>query len=321
MISAYSGKTVARPLSFNEIEAFRAVMLTGTTVAAAKMLHTTQPSISRLITQAQQASELTLFQIYKGRLRPTREALQLFDAVQRYYRGADKIQETVIALRESGSGVLRIASTPTIALGVLPSALREFLARYPQVRVTVETLATDRIREGMMHGLYDIAFTNNALDDDSCESEVVGVGLAVCIMSVGHPLTKLEKVTPADLRYYPLLYLQGDDSLDSEWRSRLSAHHVTPPNYIETTYYATMCMFAAEGLGVGLVNPYLVPVFSSKIGVRSFAPEINVQTFISYSRLHPQSAMSPHFAEKFVEKLKMVEEQVSAVIAKPSQGL
>ncbi|REN20915.1 LysR family transcriptional regulator, partial [Mycobacterium tuberculosis] len=52
---------MSRPLNFRQIEAFRAVMQTGTTTAAAAMLHTTQPSVSRLLAQIQNATQLKLF--------------------------------------------------------------------------------------------------------------------------------------------------------------------------------------------------------------------------------------------------------------------
>jgi len=79
---------MSRPLNFRQIEAFRAVMQTGTTTAAAALLHTTQPSVSRLLSQIQHATGLKLFDIHKGRLRPTHEARQLFDTVQRQAKAA-----------------------------------------------------------------------------------------------------------------------------------------------------------------------------------------------------------------------------------------
>ena len=77
---------MSRPLNSRQIEAFRAVMLSGTTTAAAKILNTTQPGISRLLAQLQSASGLKLFEIQRGRLLPTPEARELFAAVQRQDR-------------------------------------------------------------------------------------------------------------------------------------------------------------------------------------------------------------------------------------------
>src|SRR3546814_15954661 len=83
---------MSRPLNFRQIEAFRAVMLTGTTTSAARMLHTTQPSISRLIGQIQSASGITLFDMLHGRLRPTAEGHELFDTIQRHSLGLESIE-------------------------------------------------------------------------------------------------------------------------------------------------------------------------------------------------------------------------------------
>jgi len=306
---------MARPLTFHEIEAFRAIMLTGTTVAAARMLHTTQPTVSRLIAHAQQATGLELFHLRKGRLQPTQEAQQLFDTVQLYYRGAEKIEQAVAALRDSGTGVLRIACTPTLGLGVLPRALGGFRQRHPQVHATIDTLGSAQIQEGLMHGLYDIAFTNNSLDNDACRSEAIHTDNAVCVMSKHHPLTAQKTIRVRDLKKHALLYLHQGDSLGTELRTRLERAGVKPPSYIETSYYATLCMMAAEDLGVGIVNPYLVPVFSDKVAVRPFLPAIQVNTFASYSRVNPSSRLTPDFANAFRLQLEIVAQDLRRMLA------
>ena len=94
---------MSRPLNFRQIEAFHAVMLAGTTTGAAQMLRTTQPSVSRLLAQTQQATGLRLFDMERGRLRPTREAKDLFDTVQRHFVGLERIEDRVAAMRRSDS--------------------------------------------------------------------------------------------------------------------------------------------------------------------------------------------------------------------------
>src|SRR5690606_29092106 len=98
---------MTRPLNFRELQALRAVVLSGSTVEAAQLLHTSQPSISRLLSQAQKATGLRIFDNEKGRLRPTREGLRLFEAIQQNFLGMEKIEQIVRTLRESGDGLLR----------------------------------------------------------------------------------------------------------------------------------------------------------------------------------------------------------------------
>jgi hypothetical protein len=59
------------------------------------------------------------------------------------------------------------------------------------------------------------------------------------------------------LQHYPLLCLDRVDSLDMQLRQRLVQRNVTVPTNIETTYAAAICAFAVQGIGLGIVNPYI----------------------------------------------------------------
>ncbi|NOJ99318.1 LysR family transcriptional regulator, partial [Corallococcus coralloides] len=65
-------------LNLKQIEVFRAIMLTGSISGAAKLLHVSQPAVSRLIGYTEQRLGLSLFERIKGRLYPTPEARHLF---------------------------------------------------------------------------------------------------------------------------------------------------------------------------------------------------------------------------------------------------
>jgi DNA-binding transcriptional LysR family regulator len=295
---------MSRPLNFREIEAFRAVMLTGTTVGAARMLHTTQPSISRLISQAQMATGLALFANERGRLHPTQEALHLFDTIQLHFQGLEKIENTVSALRESGTGVLRIACTPTLALGVLPQVVETFMKSWPNVHLNVQTMGTRQMREGMLHGLHDIAMTNNGLEGSEFHNQEIHTTEAVCVMAPGHPLADRRAIDARDLQHYPLLCLDRGDSLDMELRQRLAQRKVTVPMNIETTYSATICVFAAQGIGLGIVNPYIASVFRDRVAVRRFTPRIKVTTYASNARFAPASELTGKFLKALVDHIR-----------------
>jgi DNA-binding transcriptional LysR family regulator len=79
-------------MNLKHIEAFRAVMLAGSMTAAAKELFTSQPNISRLITQLERETGLLLFQRSGVRLIPTSEGNAFFREVERLCRppGADQ---------------------------------------------------------------------------------------------------------------------------------------------------------------------------------------------------------------------------------------
>ena len=64
-----------------QVEAFRAVMLTGSMTAAAEMLGITQPAISRLIRDFEVQLALRLFERKGYQSVPTPDAITLFEEV------------------------------------------------------------------------------------------------------------------------------------------------------------------------------------------------------------------------------------------------
>lgn len=293
---------MARPLTFPQIEAFRAVVLSGTTVAAARMLHTTQPTISRLVGQAQNATGLKLFVNDRGRLQLTREGRHLFETVQLNFQGFERIEQAVAALRESGAGVFRIACTPSLGQSVLPLAMERFAREFPQVRFNVQTLGSRQIEEGLRVGLYDIAVTNKAYEGAEFQVQAVHHAEAVCVAPHDHAFARLRTVKVTDLRDEVLISLPRDDALEVVLHKAFADRDMAVPTAIETIYSATICTFAARGLGVGVVNPYMASVFKDRLCIRAFRPRIPVITYAAFARFSPASEL----AQRFFEAVKAV---------------
>lgn len=281
-------------LNFRQIEAFRAVMLTGTTIAAADMLNTTQPSISRSIAQMQAAAKLKLFELDRGRLRPTPEAVMLFEAVQRNFLGLEAVEETVSLLRRAGVGRLRVACTPALGMSVMPAVMAKFKTRQPDVHITLRTISSYDVREGLLNGLYDLGITTNSLQLEGAQlqTKVVDQVAAVCVMSRSHPLAANAHITPRHFQSETLLTLDRADELSDEWRRALAQAKVTPGSVIETTYSATICRLAEAGAGIGVVNPYIASVFSNVLRVVPLKPTIGVKVFVAYPRHVSISALA-----------------------------
>ncbi len=101
-----------RGLNPRQIEAFRAVVLTGGVGMAAKLINVTQPAVSRMIRDLQQQLGLTLFERRGTGLVPTSEALSLYAEVERAFVGLERIAQMADELRTRRAGFLRIAALP-----------------------------------------------------------------------------------------------------------------------------------------------------------------------------------------------------------------
>jgi len=69
---------------------------------------------------------------------------------------------------------------------------------------------------------------------------------------------------------------------------------------VETTYSVTICMMAAQGTGVGIVNPYVASVFARDLKILPLSPRCPVEVSMAFS---PQSAPSA-IAEEFTARLR-----------------
>lgn len=303
---------MSRPLNFRQIEAFRAVMLTGTTTAAAAMLHTTQPSISRLLAQIQSATQLKLFDMQQGRLRPTPEARQLFDTVQRHFLGLERIEQNVEAMRKSGTGILRVGCTPALGLGIMPVVIHAFSLRYPDVHINLQTIGAHHLREGLLHGLYDLILTTTPVAHPQLDARTLHHSNVVCVVHPSHPLAQRTVIDVGDLAGQMLLTLNADDDINLQFQRAMESRGISASSTVETTYSVTICMMAVEGAGIGIVNPYVASVFERDLRILPLKPHIPIQACMAFSGQTAPSAIADAFANQVEAHFRNIPSEVSA---------
>ena len=86
-------------MNVKQLEAFKAIMRSGSTTAAAARLDLSQSAVSRLLTQLEAELGLELFAREKGRLIPTPEAIGLLDSVEDAVDGVQRVQHVAEELR------------------------------------------------------------------------------------------------------------------------------------------------------------------------------------------------------------------------------
>jgi len=295
------GSAMSRALTFQQVEAFQAVMQRGTTTSAAVLLNTTQPSVSRRIAQFEHSTGLKLFDLHRGRLRPTSEGLMLYRSIEQHFSGLKKIESVAAALRSSGTGILRIGCTPTLGVGLVPAAIARFRKRYPTVHIDLHTHATPQLVEYHRQDLFDLVLTTGKLDGGDLEPRVIGRTRAVCVLPPGHPLRTARRVDLRSLAKYPLVSLLDTNDLVAMVKALMRKNGIDGIFAIETTSSITVCALVAAGSGVGIVNPYVASTYSDRLVVRDFEPAIEVAVTLAMPTHAASSALAQHFAAVVTE--------------------
>ncbi len=172
-------------MNLRQIEVFRAVMTTGSTTEAARLLHVSQPGISRLVRHLELQLGVALFERRSGRLVPTAEARELHDEIEKVYRGVQHVRDVAAHLRFGTRTTLRVLSSANTALQLVPRGIAALIGQYPAARVLFESLPTREIVKLLVSEEADVAVSSAPLDHPALDIEEIGRWELLCALPAG----------------------------------------------------------------------------------------------------------------------------------------
>lgn len=289
-------------MKYRQIEAFHAVMISGSTVRAAELMEITQPAVSRLISELEQSVKFSLFDRVRGRLVATPEAKLFFREVELSFKGLDRLRAAAAAIRDYGEGSLRIGCLAAGSVELMPAAIRLFRKRHPRIRLTMHVTWSSAIRDGVVDGNYDIGLAADEIDTSGVDTQVFSSSSGLIAMPSGHRLAGRKVLSPKDLEGLPLLGLVPEDRARQRLDAVLTDVGIEPQYIVETPNSATICALAQEGDAVGLVNPMAIGT-SREMGVifRPFAPKITFRSLLLFSAKSQKSRIVRDFVAALIE--------------------
>ncbi|MCQ6255106.1 LysR substrate-binding domain-containing protein [Pseudomonas sp. Q11] len=292
-------------MNFKQVEAFRAVMLSGSMTAAAESLHTSQPNISRLVAQLERNAGFKLFERVAGRLLPTAEGAALFADVERAFIGLHSLERSAQNIRLAGTGRLRIAAVPSLSLTVLPRVVQRFRQETPDVAISLHTNDSPMVAHWVASQFCDLGLASYVGEDmPGVTTQAICDVPGVCVFPKGHRLSALTSVGPQDLKGEEFISLSQNDG------SRARVDRAFPEDRghrklnLETPYAATVCSLVALGLGVSIVSPIVaLEYLHTGIETRPFRPQIRFSTYLLLPADRPQSLLTQRFGQLIHEML------------------
>lgn len=284
-----------------QIEAFRAVVLTGGVGAAAALINVTQPAVSRLIRDLQQHLGLTLFERRGTGLVPTSEALSLYAEVERAFVGLERIAEMATELRTRRAGFLRIAVLPALANGFLPRFAGRFLAERPKLDIVLSGLVSHAVLTAVAHGQCDLGFAEASIEHAAVRLERMPVAPYVAVLPQGHRLARKKRLRPKDFEGENFISL-GPSTVSRFRIDRVFAEHgVTRIMRIETPLSEIACALAGSGAGVTLCEPFTATEYATRgIVARPFEPRIDFE----FAALYAAQRSVPPVAREFIDSFR-----------------
>ncbi|WFE76605.1 LysR family transcriptional regulator [Roseinatronobacter sp. S2] len=263
-------------MKFRQLEAFNHVMNSGSMVAAAAMMHISQPAVSRLISDLETDLKFSLFNRKQGTLTPTQNGLAFYEAVEESFMGIQRLENTARHIRGEGGQVLRVAVTHSLAATLLPPVLKAFKARFPDVNIVVHSHRLSQIILRLQNASVDIAIGSQIPKMPGSKRELIGHVRQVCVMPSAHPLAEKEVIFPEDLSGETILRIRPDGPASwSEVFQILEDRKVPFVDSFEIDTSLTAYSLIAQGLAIGVIEPFSARFWPpGHITLRPFEPSV-----------------------------------------------
>jgi DNA-binding transcriptional LysR family regulator len=221
---------------------------------------TAQPSLSRQILQLEEELGVKLFERTNRRVELTGTGRIFLIDAQRTLHAADASIRHARENAEGTRGELRLGFIGGATLLPLPSILREYRRRYPDVMVVPYAMSYPEQYLALHAGLIDIGWSVALLDVDIATVTVATSSL-MAVVSSEHPMASRTIVDVADLTGETLIILSHATApiLYDETMRLCLANGFAPNRVHELLEEQTVLGLVAAGFGVALVpDPWSV---------------------------------------------------------------
>ena len=294
-------------MKLRQLEALRAVVVSGTTTQAADLLGLTQSAVSRLITQLETELGLNIFDRRHGRLRITPEGQHFYDVVQKLLAGIDQITATARDIRTLKTGALRIIAMPALAYGLLPNTMGIINKRFKRITISVEMGTRLDVEKGVESAQFDFGVATLPVNRQGIDVEELFAADGVCVLPKGHPLAKKSEIVAKDLEDLPFISMNAGTLLryqTDELFGRLGIHRLLS---IEAPSTLLATNLVAKGLGVSIVHPFIASAYGDRVISKPFSPQIRYKYGLLFPAAQNRSQISQTRSQitiAFVEALR-----------------
>ncbi|AKR43015.1 CysB family HTH-type transcriptional regulator [Methylophilus sp. TWE2] len=223
--------------------------------AASEALHTSQPGVSKQIQLLEEELGLQIFQRNGKRLvgitEPGRKIVELAARVMLDMQNIKRVGDEY---SQEDRGELTIATTHTQARYRLPAAVKQFMAHYPNVKLTIHQGNPSQVTEQVAAGEADIGIATENISKDERLSCLPCYEWNRClVVPPDHPLLEKTNLSLKDLVNYPLITYDFAFT-GGTLVSKVFHDAGLQPNVVFTAIDADVIKtYVNLGLGIGLI--------------------------------------------------------------------
>ncbi len=266
---------------------------------AAQRLHMAQQPLSRQIRHLEDELGVSLFHRTKRTIRLTVVGKVFLQETRKTLAQADRAVVIAQRVSQGVAGQLQIGFTGPILNSILPTVVREFKQRFPEVHLSLQRLQTNDQVKSLLADEIHIGFLHPPIDESLLSQEVIYQEPMIALLPDFHPLAQ-DAPAPISIqslanesfilfprRVGPVLY---DAIISYCQRADFS------PNVIQEAFpQQTIVGLVAAGLGVSLIHASIQQVQQQGVVARPLIePSPVLESAIAWRPDLPHPALT-HF--------------------------
>ncbi len=222
---------------------------------AAANLHFSQSTISQTIKELEKYYNTTLFERLSKRLYITESGKTLQEFTKKVISSFDDLED--VMLEQSASMHVFLGATITCGCCVLPSFLKNFQKKYPDVQITSSIHNTHLIEEKMLNGEIDIAIVEGKMVSKDIVTIPVIDDFLVLAFAANHEFASKKSFTPKELRNREFVVREEGSGTRKIFDDYLAKHNINIVPKIEAPF--------PEAMRHSIINNNCLAVMSQRL--------------------------------------------------------
>jgi DNA-binding transcriptional LysR family regulator len=197
-------------LTSRQLETVLALAEYGSFIAAAALLKTSQPAVTRTVKHVEEVLGVKLFDRSTRSVQITAAGKEFVGVAARMLNDLKITIRSMRELADQRRGQIIVSSIMSVANGKLPGLVSEYRLAYPGIELHVRDGVHGTVIEDVRSGAADFGITY--LDDlpDPFQSTLLGKEEFTVVLPRDHILAKKKSLTLTDLKDAPLVSLPSD---------------------------------------------------------------------------------------------------------------
>ncbi|MFK0277192.1 LysR family transcriptional regulator [Ensifer sp. NPDC090286] len=242
-------------MEVRDLEAFLAVMSTGSITGAARLLDRSQSQVTRLIQDLETTLGFALFERNGPRIAPTDKGIAFHEDAERFVSGIGHLRNRAKAIAGKEPEPIEIAATPAFASGIIPMALAALPDHLLPHTINLRSMPAEAAVQSVFARTADFCVTSLPADQPGLEVQGFFEGRCVAAVAPHDPLAAKDVISIADLAGRTLVTMSNPFRLRHSVDEVLDAAGVRPNRIIATNAAQNAVQVASLGLGVAIIEP------------------------------------------------------------------